>query len=245
MSGTADARLQAEFDRAALRYDLMVGLNPGYHRHLRDAALELIRRVDDGSETLRLLDLACGSGASTAALVAAAPDAVRILGVDFSAGMLRRARGKSWPPAVAFQAGRAGDLDTVALQRGTWDGVFAAYLFRNVPPDQRGAALNEAFDLLKPGGWIAIQEYSVAGDRRATAVWDAVCRLCVIPLAAVLRQDTGIYRYLRRSVLEFDALDEFCRCLENAGFTRVQAHTVPGWQHGILHTILAQKRRAP
>ena len=55
------------FDRGAGHYDLMVALNPGYHRELRRAAGALIERVGDG-RGLSLIDLACGSGASTRAL---------------------------------------------------------------------------------------------------------------------------------------------------------------------------------
>lgn len=80
------------FDRGAARYDLMVALNPGYHRELRRAAAALVERteicrrrgspsvidlpsIDIPSNDLSFIDLACGSGASTRALVDAAPPA--------------------------------------------------------------------------------------------------------------------------------------------------------------------------
>ena len=37
------------FDEAAPRYDLMVALNPGYHRHLRSAADSLVEAMSNGS----------------------------------------------------------------------------------------------------------------------------------------------------------------------------------------------------
>ena len=55
------------FDGAAHRYDLMVALNPGYHRHLRSAADALVEKLRRGEP--RVVDLGCGSGASTRALV--------------------------------------------------------------------------------------------------------------------------------------------------------------------------------
>ena len=36
------------FDEAAPRYDLMVALNPGYHRHLRSAADSLVEAMPNG-----------------------------------------------------------------------------------------------------------------------------------------------------------------------------------------------------
>ena len=37
------------FDEAAPRYDLMVALNPGYHRHLRSAADSLVEAMSTSS----------------------------------------------------------------------------------------------------------------------------------------------------------------------------------------------------
>ena len=66
------------FDEAADRYDLMVALNPGYHAHLRSAAAVLLRGdASTGSRPLRLVDLGCGSGASTRALLSRLPAPAR------------------------------------------------------------------------------------------------------------------------------------------------------------------------
>ena len=103
----------------------MVGLSPGYHAQLgasADALLDAIPALAPqtvGGEwgaaagPLRLLDLGCGSGASTRALVesvrrhatpgprtTARPAAV--LAVDGSAGMLDAARSKARPSWVGF-----------------------------------------------------------------------------------------------------------------------------------------------
>ena len=63
--------LSQAFNDAASRYDLMVALNPGYHRHLASAARILADQIDGHVRPVRLLDLGCGSGASTRALVEA------------------------------------------------------------------------------------------------------------------------------------------------------------------------------
>ena len=74
------ADLAAAFDEAAPRYDLMVRLNPGYHRHLRAAARALLPLPPDRRG---LVDLGCGSGASTRALldVLAGPEGPGVTGV--------------------------------------------------------------------------------------------------------------------------------------------------------------------
>ncbi len=111
-----DLGLAQAFDEAAPRYDLMVALNPGYHRQLASAARILVEQTDGRSTPVRLLDLGCGSGASTRALVRAFQDARRpvdIIGADASPGMLEQAKQKSWPPLGTFRAG----LRPTALRR--------------------------------------------------------------------------------------------------------------------------------
>ena len=111
MTAITTANVFEAFDEAAASYDLMVGLNPGYHHHLRGAAEALAERLptEDPGE-LRLADLGCGSGASTRALLAAAQAAgvwPTVVGIDASAGMLEQARAKFWPPGVTFEVGMA------------------------------------------------------------------------------------------------------------------------------------------
>lgn len=229
--GLADA-----FDHAARRYDLLTGLNPGYHRHLAAAAEALVGQV--AADAPEFLDLGCGSGSSTEALLAAAPDA-SITGVDASAGMLDRARGKHWPADVRFVHATAEALPELGLD--PVDGALAAYLFRNVPPADRDGVVRAVRDQLRPGGWLVVQEYSVAGRRLAALVWTLVCWLVVIPLAAVVGGHPGLYVYLWRSVREFDSTDRFAQRLEAAGFTEIAHRDVPGWQRGILHTFRARR----
>lgn len=234
-----DDRLTQAFDRGAKRYDLLVALNPGYHRELRRAAEALIDRLGRRSG-LRLLDLACGSGASTQALLNASPPGTEILGLDASRGMLAQARAKHWPRRVTFDQARAGEIDLDRIDGGR-DGILTCYLFRNVPGEDRDRAVAEVFALLRPGGWLVVQEYSVAGDPAAAFVWDAVSRGVIIPLGSVLDGGPELYRYLRRSVHDFDSIDQFMQRLAAAGFVDIAHRTAAGWQRGILHTFVAHK----
>ncbi|MCW2802183.1 MAG: hypothetical protein JWN06_400 [Propionibacteriaceae bacterium] len=246
---TTDTTLRTEdvpqaFDRAAGRYDLMVALNPGYHRHLRSAAAALVERLAPGRSTTRVLDLGCGSGASSLALLEqlATEPGLKVVGVDASEGMLEQARRKPWPGTISFHHGLAEDL---AGCRDDWelggpvDGVFAAYLFRNVT--ERDKVLASVHDLLNDGGVLVAQEYSVAGSPRAQVVWSLVCWSVVIPLSFFTRGETRLYRYLWRSVRAFDSVQTFTDRLQAAGFIDVEVRTVPGWQRGILHTFRARK----
>jgi len=232
----------AVFDRGASRYDLLVGLNPGYHRELRVAAEALVDRVGHRAG-LRFIDLACGTGASTRALHRAAPDGTHVLGLDASHGMLEQAARGTWPGSVTFRQAVAGELDVAALGPESHHGVLTCYLFRNVPPEARDRAVAEVYELLAPGGWLVVQEYSVAGDSRARRVWDAVCRAVIIPLGVLLDRNHDLYHYLWQSVIAFDSVPRFADRLVAAGFEDVAHRTAAGWQHGILHTFVARRPR--
>jgi ubiquinone/menaquinone biosynthesis C-methylase UbiE len=226
-NGLPRAEVPGAFDHGAASYDRLVGLNPGYHRDLRLSARRLVR---PGRTGLRILDAGCGTGASTAALLKIAPDA-RVTAIDASGAMLARARAKSWPSTVDFR-----HTPVEEPPEGPFDAVFAAYLLRNVAdPD---ATLRALRGLLRPGGHLALHEYSVRDSRRARWVWNAVCGAIVIPLGRVTTGDATLYRHLRRSVVAFDGVGDLCARLTRAGFTDVRTGTMPGWSRGIVHTVL-------
>ncbi|MFH0245570.1 class I SAM-dependent methyltransferase [Streptomyces sp. HK10] len=232
-----DGTLAAAFDGASTAYDRLVGANPGYHRQLRRSARRLA--LPDGGEGLRVLDLGCGTGASTAALLAAAPHA-EITAVDASAGMLERAAAKKWPGNVTFVHTPAEELERAGVH-GPFDAVFAAYLVRNLTdPDK---VLTGLRGLLRPGGRLAVHEYALSGAVRHRLVWTAVCRSVIIPAGSLGPGGAGLYRHLWRSVLEFDTAPELAERLTAAGFELVRTVPLPGWEYGILHTLLARAPR--
>ncbi|MEU5610645.1 methyltransferase domain-containing protein [Streptomyces sparsogenes] len=272
MTVLRDDDLTAAFDRAAPGYDRLVAVNPGYHAQLRRSARRL--GLPGRGAGLRLLDLGCGTGASTAALLTVAPEA-EIVAVDRSAGMLERAAAKPWPAGVRFVRAPAEGLAAAGVA-GPFDAVFAAYLVRNVTDPDR--LLATVYGLLAPGGRLAVHDYLLGGGRRHRALWTAVCRAIIQPagtltgdvrlgsppgrlspcrrstvlapsfLGACARSPSrqrrapsahgDLYRHLRCSVLEFDTAPAFRDRIRRAGFTRVRVLPVPGWQTGLVHTVV-------
>ena len=231
------------FDRAAPTYDAMVALSPGYHDQLRTAAEALVDRLPvrgTGEGALRVLDLGCGSGASSRALLDAwsssggSVDDLSVTGVDASEGMVAQARGKAWPPSVALVVSDAVDY-LESLPSGSVDGVLAAYLLRNVP--DRARLVGEVARVLRPGGAIVIHDYSVAGNTRAKVLWAAVCHGIIIPLSVVKRSDVPLHRYLYASVRDFDSVARICERLLSSGLVDVRHRSYRGWQHGLVHTV--------
>ena len=225
----------SEFDAAAPSYDRLVAASPGYYQNLARSARRM--QLPGRGAGLHLLDLGCGTGASTLALLAAAPQA-RITAVDASAGMLAKAQQADWPQRVSFVHTQAERLADTGVH-GPFDGIFAAYLVRNLPdPDTVLAAL---CDQLVPGAPLGVHDYALDGRARSRAIWTAVCWSVIIPAGKVVTGRAALYRYLWRSVLRFDTADALGARLRRHGLVDTQIATMPGWERGIVHTVVARK----
>ena len=222
------------FNTVAGRYDLLSKLNPGYQRHLKKSAARLELAPD-----ARILDLCCGTGLSTEAIIRVYPQA-EITALDASSGMLEAARTKRTLADVDFVLGDATDPAEAGVD-GQFDGILMAYGIRNVPDPDR--CLANVLKLLKPGAPIAFHEYSVADSKWSQTVWKAVSAGVIIPLGKLFAGDDQIFRYLKRSVLDFDGVEAFTSRLVDAGFTNVSVLPMGGWQRGIVHTFRARSPR--
>jgi ubiquinone/menaquinone biosynthesis C-methylase UbiE len=233
--GERKKEVPGQFDRVARTYDLLTGMNPGYRKHLGMSA----ERLKAPSRGARILDLCCGTGLSTSAVVRAYPEA-SVVALDASAGMLERAQRKHELSKVQFVLGDAQNPAASGIE-GPFDAILMAYGIRNVP--DADACLHNLLPLLRPGGTICFHEYSVADSRAAQLLWSAVCYGVIIPGGLMTAGDVGLYRYLRRSVVEFDGVRAFEARLARAGYDRVRTERMDGWQRGIVHSFLAQRPR--
>jgi len=221
-----------EFDRVARSYDFLTGLNPGYRRHLRLSAARLGAPTDG-----HVLDLCCGTGASTRAILAEYPN-VRVTAADGSAGMLAEANRRLPKGRVRLIQADAMDPGASGIE-GPFTSILMAYGIRNMSDPDR--CLANLLELLRPGGSICFHEYSVADSALARATWNAVSLSVIIPGGLLTSGTTRIYRYLRRSVLDFDGVTAFEERLRCAGFADVRTEPMDGWQRGIVHSFLARR----
>ena len=186
---------------------------------------------------LSVLDLGCGSGASTRALLDAwaarggPRPASPSPGVDASEGMVAQARAKSWPPASSSSSRMPWRTSSRCPTRRS-TASSPRYLLRNVPDRER--LVREVARVLRPGGAVVIHDYSVAGSTRARVIWAAICHGVIIPLAVVKRSDVPLHRYLYTSVRDFDSVARICDRLLGAGLVDVR--------HRVVCRVAARRR---
>jgi len=125
----------------------------------------------------RWLDVGCGTGALTGAVLATA-DPARVCGVDPSAGFLASARAAVADPRAAFVRADARELPVAG---GSVDVVVSGLALNFVPDPARAAA--EIRRVLAPGGTAAAYVWDYAGGMAMMRLfWDAAA--AVDPAAA-------------------------------------------------------------
>ena len=140
---------------SARRYeDQVEALFAGSAAAMRRRALALLARAWRGRDHrgLRVLDLACGSGAFLGDLRAAFPRA-QLCGVDLSPAYLAETRRRSGVAALA-QA----PAERLPFADASLDAVTCVYLFHELPPRVRPAVAAEIARVLKPGGLLAFAD---------------------------------------------------------------------------------------
>jgi demethylmenaquinone methyltransferase/2-methoxy-6-polyprenyl-1,4-benzoquinol methylase len=105
----------------------------------------------------RVLDVACGTGLVTAALVERW--GCQVVGLDQSGAMLERARSKAAAsPRLAARASFVeGEAERLPFPDREFDHLTFTYLLRYV--DQPGATLRELARVVKPGGRVSSLEF--------------------------------------------------------------------------------------
>ena len=196
------------FDGVARRYDLTNSVLSGGNAVLWRAAT--VRAVAPKAGE-RILDVACGTGTSTAALARRGAD---VVGLDFSAGMIAEARRRH--PKLEFVEG---DAEALPFGDAEFDAVTMSFGLRNVANPH--AALREMHRVLKPGGRVVVCEFSTPPIPIIRAGY-AIYLKRVLPLIADrTSSNPEAYRYLGESIAEWPDQTTLSGWLRGAGFTRV------------------------
>lgn len=241
--GEAARHVREMFSRIAPRYDLLNHLlSLDMDRMWRRRVARRCRRVLS-REDARALDLCCGTGDLAVALRRAG--LARVYGADFAHPMLTRAVAKARASAAATNMTPANDsyAEADALQLpfadASFDLVASAFGFRNLANYEQG--LREILRILKPGGVLAILEFSEPKGRLFGALYRWYFRSVLPKIGAAVSGDGMAYSYLPASVSRFPVVEELAERMSQAGFREVRFEL---WTGGIvaLHTAVRPPR---
>ena len=212
----AAENVQQMFDSIAHRYDLLNHLlSGGIDRLWWWRTARTLRHTLSRPEA-QVLDLCCGTGDMTLALLRRRPSTsstAPVLAVDFSHEMLFRGNSKFNHKNVV---GMEADALHLPLPTGTQDLISSAFGFRNLASYEEG--LDELFRVLRPGGRIAILDCNQP-DGLVGALYNLYFKR-ILPRVGALLSNASAYTYLPASVERFPRPPRMLELIRTAGFVQ-------------------------
>lgn len=205
------------FGRVAHRYDLA--------NHLLSANIDKLwraRTVERVRDILRrpgarVMDLACGTGDL---LVALERDAKRgLIGSDFCHPMLAGAQSKLTRLGLKSSLMEA-DALALPLPDASLDLITIAFGFRNFA--NYAAGLREMRRVVRPGGAVAILEFTQPPNKAFASVYNWYSRRVLPVLGGAISGAPEAYSYLPESVRKFPEAEELAAMMRDAGYASVE-----------------------
>ncbi|WP_418319474.1 class I SAM-dependent methyltransferase [Piscinibacter sakaiensis] len=220
--------LRRIFDATAADYDriervLAFGSGPWYRR-------DALRRAGLASG-MDVLDVGIGTGLVAREALKLIGSGGRLVGVDPSPGMM----GEIDLPGIELIAGRA---EALPRPDTSCDFLSMGYALRHI--GQVGAAFDEFFRVLRPGGTLLILEISKPDGAVGTALLKGYMRAIVPLIARVVarRRDTAeLWRYYWDTIEACIPAEAVLGALRSAGFVDVQRQR----QLGIFSEYIARR----
>jgi demethylmenaquinone methyltransferase / 2-methoxy-6-polyprenyl-1,4-benzoquinol methylase len=179
--------------------------------------------------SLAVLDLACGTGDMSRAILKALPQAY-VVGSDPSGTMIDHGREKLAPWSGRHAMVRA--VSQLPFPDSVFSAISCAFGVRNfvhVADD-----VHESLRLLRPGGRLYVLEFFVPQNLLSKAVLKAYNALVFPFLGFLLTGRIGPYRYLFNSIFAFKTVPDFSALLTQAGFSGIR---VKRFFFGMVHLV--------
>jgi demethylmenaquinone methyltransferase / 2-methoxy-6-polyprenyl-1,4-benzoquinol methylase len=211
------------FGRVAARYDLL--------NHLLSFNLDkrwrarTVERVADvlARPGAKVLDLCCGTGDLLLSLAVRRGGAA-VLGSDFCHPMLIEAQRKIAARGRQHNSLRSplfeADALALPLAAGSLDLITVAFGFRNLTNYRHG--LEELARVLKPGGVLAILEFSQPTNRVFAGLYGFFSTRVLPWVGGMISGSRDAYSYLPESIQKFPGAERLAEQMQAAGFSSVE-----------------------
>jgi ubiquinone/menaquinone biosynthesis methyltransferases len=211
------AQVADMFNNIAGNYDflnhfLSLGIDKGWRRK----AIAEVAKVQPKA----ILDVATGT--ADLAIAAAKLNPQHITGVDIAAQMLEVGRKKiaerDMNNLITLQLG---DSENLGFETNSFDAITCAYGVRNF--EHLEAGLKEMARVMRPGGKLAILEFSKPQSFPVKQLYGFYFRFILPTLGRLVSKHSTAYTYLPESVMAFPQGKVFCQTLERCGFKDAKA----------------------
>jgi demethylmenaquinone methyltransferase / 2-methoxy-6-polyprenyl-1,4-benzoquinol methylase len=214
-------RVREMFGRIARRYDLLNHLlSVNVDKRWRRIVANRVREKLSANPRARVLDVACGTGDLSLSLFEIT--GAGVVGTDFCRPMLAIAAGKT-NGRIRFIEGDALDLP---FRDGTFDVATIAFGLRNLSNVESGLA--ELSRVLKPGGWVAVLEFSRPANVILRPMFNLYFRKLLPMMGGLISGSLSAYTYLPASVQKFPDQSQLSLLMEQAGFDQVGYENLTG-----------------
>ncbi len=211
------------FSAIAPRYDFINHvLSLNIDRSWRKALLRQLSPVLAASGA-KVLDLCCGTGDALLDLQSIA--ATQVMGADFCHPMLLSAQQKALQKGFRAPLFEADALE-LPLKPDSLDAISIAFGFRNLANYRHG--LLELHRVLKPGGMLAILEFSHPPGIVMKTAYGLYSRALLPVIGTLISGSSEAYRYLPDSIRKFPAAPELGDMLQQAGFVETRFQLLTG-----------------
>ena len=205
-------KVEAMFDNIAYRYDFL--------NHFLSAGIDIqwrkkVRKLLAPQQPKQILDVATGTGDLAIELLKLNPE--NIVGIDISEGMLNVGKEKITKKKLdKIITLEVGDSENLRFDSNTFDAVTVAFGVRNFENLQAG--LKEMMRVMKPGGTVAILEFSKPKKFPFKNIYQFYFKFILPGFGKVVSKDNEAYTYLPESVQQFAEDTVFLKEMELAGF---------------------------
>lgn len=217
MSTGKKEQVRSMFNHIAFRYDflnhlLSLGIDKGWRK-------KTVRALKPISPKL-ILDVATGTGDLALALIKLNPE--KITGIDISEGMLAVGQEKMLKKGLNDRVElMVADCEQLPFQDASFHAATIGFGIRNFEHPQLG--LNELHRVLKPGGMLAILEFSYPKNPLVKVVYLTYFKFVLPLIGRIFSRHKQAYSYLPASVEAFPYGEAFLEMLRKAGFEKEKA----------------------
>lgn len=185
-----------------------------------------------------ILDIATGTGDVAIEVISQSDHKRKVLGLDFSEPMIRRAHQKLKKKGLTNRIVLSlGDALTLPFRENTFAASFIAFGLRNIAKKEQ--ALAEMVRVIKEGGKVIILEFTLPQKGWVRGLYPIYFKKILPQIGGFLSGDRGAYAYLPESVYRFQYAENYEEIMKNVGLENVSFRSLTG---GIASIISGMKK---